>query len=296
MKLFKRIVAISLFIIIVSTMMAGCSLNKNVIKIAHKNYTEQRLTGQMMAVYLESKGYETEVMELAGTMLCFDALKNKNVHVYAEYTGTAYGAIFEQSEILGKQETYDYVKAKSEEKYGITWLDNLGWNNTYVLSVTAETAAKYNLASFSDLIAVSKDLELGCDLEFASRADGLPGLVDAYEGLNFKDVKSMDQGLTYQALSNGDIDVNVSYSTDGRIAKFGLVNLIDDRNYFPPYYVAPIIHMDYADEKPEVVAALRELANKWTEEEMCQYNLLVDEGTSAKEVATTMLRDKGLID
>jgi len=295
MKIFKRILSIALFLIIISTMITGCTISKK-ITIAHKNYTEQRLTGQLMAVYLESKGYETEVKELAGTMLCFDALKNDNIDIYAEFTGTAYGAILEQTEILGEQETYDYVKAQCEKKYDITWLEPFGWNNTYVLSVTAETAQKYNLTNFSDLVAVANELTLGCDLEFANRADGLPGLTSAYDDMEFKDVMSMDQGLTYQALANGDVDVNVSYSTDGRIAKFGLVNLNDDRNFFPPYFVAPIMRMEYADENPEVATALRELGNKWTEAEMQVYNLMVDEGTSAKDVATQMLKDKGLID
>ncbi|PKM65250.1 MAG: glycine/betaine ABC transporter substrate-binding protein [Firmicutes bacterium HGW-Firmicutes-2] len=292
----KKIISIVLLVLLVAAFcLGGCTKKTEVITIAHKDYTEQRITGQLLSVYLESKGFATEVNELAGTMICYTALKNDKITMYAEFTGSAYGAIFDQTEIIGVQETYDYVKNMSETKDGITWMDPLGWNNTYVLSVRTDTAEKYNLKTIDDLIAVAPDFILGCDKEFQNRADGLPGLKEAYPGLEFKEEVSMDQGLTYAALNDGKIDVNVSYSTDGRIAKFGLVNLEDNKNFFPPYYVTPILKIEYADAHPEVVAALLELSEKWSDEDMQKYNLLVDEGANARDVATQMLKDAGLI-
>ena len=285
-----------LMVMLALLLTAGCaSKSSKVVKIGHKNYTEQRLTGRLMAVYLESKGYKTEVFELAGTMLCFNALKSDQIDMYPEFTGSAYGAILDQSDILGVDETYNFVKSRFEDEYGITWLTPLGWNNTYVLSVTKETMEKYDLKTLSDVIPVSGEMVIGCDSEFVSRVDGLIGLMEAYPGLEFKDVMSMDQGLTYAALAGGDLDINASYSTDGRIAKYGLINLADDKNFFPPYYVTPILKMDYAEKNPEIVKALEELGNQWTEEELQKYNLMVDEGGDLKEVATMMLKDKGLI-
>lgn len=277
-------------------MMAGCSKQNNVVRIGHKNYTEQRLTGQMLSVLIEANTeYKTEVIEFGGTMLCFEALKSNEIDMYAEFTGTAYGAILEQTEILGQQETYDYVKKSFEDQYGITWLDDLGWNNTYVLSVTAETAAELGIATVSELVPYAGDMVMGCDNEFLGRTDGLPGLKETY-GIKFKQELPMDQGLTYAALRDSQIDVNVSFSTDGRIAKFNLVNLEDDKNFFPPYYVAPILKQDYADANPAVVEALRLLNGTFTDEDMQQYNLMVDEGDDARDVATQALKDKGLID
>lgn len=292
----KRKIALLLLILFAMTVaFSGCTQKDDLVKITHKDYTEQRITGQLMSVYLESKGFKTEVTELSGTMLCWTALKNGNVDMYAEFTGSAYGAIYDQTEIIGVQETYDYVKNRSEQDDKITWLKPLGWNNTYVLSVRAETAQENNVATVEELVAIAPTLTMGCDDEFQNRADGLPGLQEFYPGLEFKDVVSMDQGLTYAALNNGDIDVNVSYSTDGRIAKFGLVNLEDNKNFFPPYYVTPVLKMEYAEKNPEIVAALNELGGHWSDEDMQQYNLLVDEGADARVVATQMLKDAGLI-
>jgi len=282
----KVLIVVLIAIMLLSLVGCGGKADKTVT-IAHKNYTEQRITGQVMAVYLESKGYETEVKELAGTMLCFNALKSDDIDMYAEFTGSAYGAIYEQTEVLTPDETEDKI----------TWLKPLGWNNTYVLSVRPETAEQYGLTSISDLIAVAGDLILGSDAEFLNRTDGLPGLKEAYTGLAFKDEMAMDQGLTYAALDSKDLDVNTSFSTDGRIAKFGFVNLTDDLNFFPPYYVTPILKIKYAEENPEIVAALNDLGGKWNDEELQMYNLSVDEGEkTAREAATQMLKDAGLID
>ncbi|MCG8485674.1 MAG: glycine/betaine ABC transporter substrate-binding protein [Clostridia bacterium] len=284
-------------LLIIALFLVGCSTKgDDVIQITHKDYTEQRITGQLLSVYLESKGFETEVTELSGTMLCYTALRQGEVDVYAEFTGSAYGAILDQTEIIGVQETYDYVKQRCEDEHGITWLKPLGWNNTYVLSVRPETQEEYGLTDISSLIAVAPELVMGCDDEFLNRADGLPGLKEFYPGLEFKDEIPMDQGLTYAALRGGELDINVSYSTDGRIAKFGLVNLEDNKNFFPPYYVTPILRMDYAEDNPKIVEALNELGGHWSDTDMQKYNLMVDEGQNARDVATLMLQDAGLID
>ncbi len=311
---YSKLLALSLIVLLVALMMVGCQPDEgatdmdadadsgqepatmDVVRIGHKNYSEQRLSGQMLAVLIEEHtDYPTEVIEFGGTMLCFEALDSGEIDIYPEFTGTAYGAILEQAEILSPQDTYDYVKAAFEEQFGITWLGEFGWNNTYVLSVTAETAEELGISSVSELVPYAGDMIMGCDNEFLGRADGLPGLKETY-GITFKNELPMDQGLTYAALREGEIDVNVSYSTDGRIAKFNLVNLEDDKNYFPPYFVAPILKQDFADANPAIVDALMLIKNQFTDEDAQKYNLMVDEGGDPREVAEQALRDKGLIE
>jgi glycine betaine/choline ABC-type transport system substrate-binding protein len=248
-----------------------------------------------MGIYLKDKGFKTEVKELGGSMLCFNALVSGEADMYPEYTGTVYSTIFKHTKILSEQDTYDMVKKESEEKYGITWLEPMGFNNTYVLSVTKETAKKYNLHNISDLAPYAKDLVLGGDSEFGVREiDGYPALIKKY-GFQFKSYKSMDQGLTYQALVNEKIDINASYATDGRIAKYGLVNLKDDKQVFPPYYCTPIMKQSFVDKNPKVVAYLNKLKGVWSNEDMQKYNQMVDDGKDIDKVATQMLQDKNLI-
>jgi osmoprotectant transport system substrate-binding protein len=296
MKKIKKIAVLLFSVFLLIGLLPGCgSGSEETIRIVHKNYTEQRLMGQVLSLYLESKGYQTTVSELGGTMLCFNAIKNGEADIYPEYTGTAYSAILGKTDILPADDTYNYVKSEFAAQHDITWLEPLGFNNTYVLSVTSETAEKYNLKTISDLISCSSDMVIGSDTEFANRPDGYPGLLAAYPGLTFKKSVTMDQGLTYQALKTGDLDVNVSFATDGRIAKFNLVNLEDDASFFPPYYCAPIGRNDCFSAHPELAAELEKLGGIWSDEDMQKYNLMVDEGTDAKTVANQMLTEAGLI-
>jgi osmoprotectant transport system permease protein len=268
---------------------------KDTITIVNKNYTEQRIMGQMVGQYLESIGYETEVKELGGTMLCFNALLSGDIDIYNEYTGTMYSSILKQTEILSADETYQICKDLSEEQYGVTWLEPYGFNNTYALSATKEFVDKYGLESISDLEPIASSVLIGGGSEFGAREiDGFPAVEKKY-GFEFKDYKTMDVGISYQAVVKGEIDISAAYGTDGRIAKYKLVTLEDDKNVFPPYYLTPIMRQDFAKEHPDVVKALTNLKDKFTSDDMRHYNLMVDEGADVKDVATIMLKDKNLI-
>lgn len=291
----KRTLLILIVLAVALLVTVSCKKDSETIRIVHKNYTEQRLVGEMFSVYLDSKGFKTEVKELGGSMLCFNAIMNNDADLYPEYTGTAYSAVLNQKEILGADETYDYVKSEFEKQYEITWLKPLGFNNTYVLSVTKAKAEEYNLKTISDLAPYAKDWLLGGDQEFGVReSDGYPAVQNKY-GFSFKKYNGMDQGLTYTALVNGNLDVNSSFATDGRIQKYNLINLEDDKQVFPPYYCTPIMKIEFAEKNPKVVEALNALENVFSDEDMQKYNLMVDEGAIVHNVAVQMLEDKNLI-
>lgn len=289
---------IIIFVVIISifaTMLGFNQKKKNVITIGTKNYTEQRLIGQVMSQYLESKGFDTEVKELGGSMLVFNALKADEIDLYSEYTGTLYSSILNHSNIVSDDETYEISNKEAQEKFGMILLKPYGFNNTYSLSITKETAEKYNISKISDLEAYASEFYVGGDSEFGIRdLDGLPAVERKY-GFTFKGYKGMDQGLTYKALVNKDFEVGSSYSTDGRIKKYELVLLEDDKNVFPPYFCTPIMKISFANENPKIVEELNKLERVWTNEDMQYYNLMVDEGGDVKKVATQMLKDKNLI-
>jgi osmoprotectant transport system permease protein len=289
------IIAAVALIAIMGGLIAQNTTKKDTIRIVNKNYTEQRLLGQVLGQYLEHEGYNVQVKELGGSMLVFNALNNDEADLYSEYTGTMYSAILNKKTIVSAQETYDICKDLSEKNYGITWLQPYGFNNTYALSVLPETAEKYHLKKISDLAPYASQLTIGGDSEFGVRElDGLPAVERAY-GFTFKAYKSMDQGLTYNSLVNHEFDVNSSYATDGRNAKYHLVQLEDDKSAFPPYFCTPIMKQAFADSHPGVVEALNKMQGILTDADMQKYNLMIDEGADVKTVATQLLQDKHLI-
>lgn len=273
--------------------------SSNKIVIASKNFTEQIILGNMLEQLIEAKtdiDVETK-LNLGGTQVAYSALKSGSVDLYVEYTGTAYVNLLDIKDGNNNpDEVYNKANELLKEKEKVQFLKPLGFNNTYALAVRKDTAEKYNLKSISDLSGISQEFLMGPTIEFANREDGLLGLNKAYN-LNFKDVKPVDGGLRYTALMNKESDVIDAFTTDGLLDKFGLEVLEDDKNFFPPYYAAPLIRMDTLKEHPELEEVLNLLANKITDKTMRKLNYEVDvNGRDPETVANEFLVSEGCID
>jgi osmoprotectant transport system permease protein len=134
------------------------------------------------------------------------------------------------------------------------------------------------------------------DAEFLTRPDGYPGLKKHY-GFEFSShPRQMDPGLMYKAIENGSVDVIDAFATDGRIPAYNLVILQDNKEFFPPYYAAPLARKSTLDKYPEIKDTLNLLAGKISDKQMQQLNYRVDEkGEKAKKVAKDFLVSLGLI-
>ncbi len=269
--------------------------SKKPIRIAHKNFTEQRILGQMMATLIEENtDYETEVKELGGTMLVNEGLVNGNIDLSMEYTGTGYLYILKASGLKKPEEIYNYVKEEFA-KQGITWLSPVGFNNTYAFAVKPETAEKYNLEKVSDFVGVAEELSVGELGDFFAREDGMPGVSKTY-GFKFGKEVNIDTGLKYIAINQDEIDVAVVYTTDGMLKKYELKVLEDDKNFFPPYDAAPRMTTEFAKAHPEIVSELEKLGRIFSDEDFQNYNYQVDVlEYPIKKVAKEALKEKGLI-
>ena len=127
----KKILVVVLMVGVLLTM-AGCGKDESIIKVGHKNYTEGRIMGQMFSIMIEEHtDYTTTITELGGTTICFEALKAGDIDLYPEYTGTGYTGVLNQNSLRDTDEVYDYCQEKYNEKFNITWLKPLGFNNTY---------------------------------------------------------------------------------------------------------------------------------------------------------------------
>jgi len=137
---------------------------------------------------------------------------------------------------------------------------------------------------------------MGPTIEFANRDDGLIGLQEIYN-LKFKNINPVDGGLRYTALINEESDLIDAFTTDGLIDKFELTVLEDDKQFFPPYYAAPLIRIDTLEKYPELEEVLNSLSGKITDSTMRALNFEVDvNGKDPRVVANEFLVKEGLID
>lgn len=293
----QMIIASALVLILIVTGVFFYTKKSDTIVIGSKNFNEQLILGNMLATLIE-KNTDIKVerkLNLGGTSIAFDALKAGELDMYVEYTGTGLVNIMGQPSINDPDKAYDAVSDYFNKNYGITWLKPLGFNNTYTLAVRKDTAQKYKLESFSDLAKVASQLTLGCTIEFSNREDGYLGLNKMYN-MNFKDVSPVDGGLRYTSLNSNKTDVIDAFSTDGLLKAFDLKVLKDDKNFFPPYYAAPIINNKTLEKHPELKDLINKLAGKLDDEKMRELNYKVDKlNENPATVANDFLIENGLI-
>ena len=278
-----RLVAVSILWLAIPTALTA---QTPPVVIGGKTFTESYLLAEMMAQLLESRGIPVERQTgLGGTLVAFQALLSGEIDAYPEYSGTISEVIFDMDGDPAEEEL-----AAALAPLGVELLPRLGFNNTYALTVTGETAEQYALSSISDL-ADHPELRFGLSHEFRDRPDGWPGLKQAYNLP--QDSSGIEHGLAYQALLEGEIDVTDAYSTDGDLLRYDLVVLADDLEFFPSYLAVPLVR---ADLDTETKAALSLLTDRLDDATMRALNaeVVVEERTFA-EVASAFLVAQGLI-
>ena len=233
---------------------------------------------------------------LAGSYICQQAIVGGRIDAYVEYTGTALTAILKESPRNDPKAVYDAVRSACLARDGVSVLGPLGFENTFAILMRREQAGQLGIRTISDLSRHQSTLRGGFGPEFMSRPDGYPGLVKAY-GLTFgPPPREMDRNLLYSALSLGSVDVAAGDSTDGRIATLDLVQLIDDRRYFPPYEAVPFAREETLQRHPALRAALDALSGAIDAATMQRLNAEVDgQKKDPAKLAREFLRSKGLI-
>lgn len=227
------------------------------VVVGSKAFTESIILGDIAADLARAAGADVvNRRDIGGTRVVWDALERGDIDIYAEYTGTL------AREILAGRHVPDQRAAleRTLAGYGVRMGPALGFNNTYALGMREALAAKLGIRTISDLARFPR-LRFGFSNEFMARADGWPGIRQAYD-LPQTHVRGLEHALTYRALATGSIDVTDAYSTDANVLYYHLRLLADDKHYFPDYRAVYLYRADLAQRAPRVVAAIERFAGK----------------------------------
>lgn len=268
------------------------------IVIGSKDGSEMIILGHMMADLVEAhtrQKVDREKFNLGGTLVCYNALKRGGLDVYVEYTGTALTTILKQPPEYDPSVVLKQVR-QGLARDGVECLEPFGFENTFAILMRREQAERLGIKKISDLSRHAETVRSGFGPEFMNRPDGFAGLARAY-GLRFEHApREMNRNLLYQAIAQGSIDVGAGDSTDGRISTFDLVQLEDDRRYFPPYHAVPLVSAATLERHPSLRAALNALAGKIDVATMRELNLQVDAAhRDPSIVAREFLQKAGLL-
>jgi len=129
------------------------------VRLGSKIFGEQYILTEMYRMLI--KGYTDYAIEtktgLGGTKICFDALRNDQIDVYPEYTGTGLLVLLQPTEKeleqLGtdQNKVYAFVQKEFNRHFGITWLRPIGFNNAYAVMMRRTQTEELRIKTISDL-------------------------------------------------------------------------------------------------------------------------------------------------
>jgi glycine betaine/choline ABC-type transport system substrate-binding protein len=247
------------------------------------------ILGEIAALFLERrKGPLVDrKLDIGGTLLAHQAITSGSIDVYPEYTGTALTAVLGLPPSQSPDEVFERVKSEYEQRFQLTWLPPLGFDNSFAMVIRGEFARRHKMATLSDAAAFRAGWKLGVGYEFLDRPDGLNALKRTY-GLRLAGAPvTMDLGLVYRALEQGQVTMVAGSATDGLLSVLDVVVLRDDRHAFPPYQGALVVR----PERAEMRDILSGLSGKLSEQTMRTLNHAVDgKHQRPRDVAASFLQ------
>jgi len=269
------------------------------LTIGSKNFPEQEILGEIYAQALTAAGYKVKSdLNLGSETVARKAVKTGEISGYPEYASTALTSFFgKEPEDVPADAQGAWEEAKTEfEKEGLTAFAPTPFASANAVGLTTATAEKYDLETVSDLEGVSEKLTLYGSPECPQRIDCKAGLEELY-GLKFKDFKSVDIGLRYTVLENGQADLSILFTTDPQLSaeKDKFVILEDDKEVFPAGNVIFVTTQKVNEEAgPDYEETILQVQEGLTLEVMQELDARVElERQTPKEAAASYLKSAG---
>jgi len=269
------------------------------LTIGSKNFTEQRVLGEVYAQGLRAAGYDVQTkLDLGDEQVALKALESGEIDAYPEYTGTALQSFFgKQPDELPKNPEAAFQEAKQGfAKRGLVAFPPTPFTSSNEVAVTKKTADELGLQKISDLSQKAGDLTLAGSPECRQRFDCLRGLERVY-GLKFGRFMQVPIPQRHEVLTSGKADVSIVFTTDPQIQRESEVLLEDDRSMFGPQNSTLVMRKETADRAGrDLPRTLEQIQQLLTDENMQELNARVDlDGQQPAAVAKAYLTENGLL-
>ncbi|WP_454886268.1 ABC transporter permease/substrate-binding protein [Sphingomonas oryzagri] len=236
------------------------------VVVGGKNFSEQYILARLIGDRLEKAGYAVSYREGLGSAVALRALKQGDIDVYVDYSGTIWADSMHRKKPAPRAETLAGIAGFLKPA---ALVGPLGFENAYALAMKKGRG----ISDLQGLAQTAPSLRLGADLEFLSRPEWRAAQ-SAY-GLNFVSQRAYSPTFMYRALESGQADVISVFSSDGRIAADGLVVLADPKHALPGYDAILLVSPGHAQDA-RFLGAVRPLVNAIPVAAMRQANYMVD--------------------
>ncbi|HEY0755063.1 MAG TPA: glycine betaine ABC transporter substrate-binding protein [Ktedonobacteraceae bacterium] len=296
----KSLLLLLVMLLFLITGTVSCASVNTHLVVGGKLDTEAQILTKIYVLLLRHVGLDViERAKLGTNKDVFAAISSGQIDLYPEFTADGLAKL-NLSKTRDQQHDYAAIKRGYEANYHITWLNPAPLNDTYGICTLKTTANDLHVTKISQLAPLVSRLVIATPPDGLSDPNVLPGLQGTY-GFSFPrsniltTTDTTAEAKTFQAVIQGQAQLNICYTTSPLISQDNFVLLLDDLNSFPVYDLAPIVRDDALARVPEIADILNKLAPKLTTDVSVMLQAQVTSGFSVETVATKWLQSQGLL-
>lgn len=215
------------------------------IVVGSGDFPESQVVAEIYAQALHANGFDVgRRMGIGSRETYIPALKDHSIDLVPEYIGNLllYFEPDSKATVLDAVELQLYQRLPGD----LSILTPSPASDTDTVTVTAGTAAKWNLKTIADLAAHSAEVRFAAPSAFATRPSGLIGLKQKY-GLdissgNFMTINDGGGPVTVRALVDGSATAANIFSTSPAVVQDHLVALEDPEHNFLAGNIVPLVN------------------------------------------------------
>jgi osmoprotectant transport system substrate-binding protein len=279
-----------------SNPLGGESGNVNSIVVGSAGFPESKIVAEIYAQALQTNGFNVgRQMGIGSRETYVPALKDHSIDLVPEYIGNLllYLQPDATATMLDAVELELYKRLPGD----LSILTPSPACDTDTVTVTAGTAAKWNLKTIADLAAHSPEVKFAAPSDFQARPSGLSGLRDRY-GLdvapgNFVAISDDGGAVTVRTLMDGKVNAANIFSTSPAILQNHLVVLDDPQHNFLAGNIVPLVNSQKKSDRLKDV--LDAVSAKLTSRGLADLNASVsgNDGIDPDQAARNWLHDNG---
>jgi osmoprotectant transport system permease protein len=150
---------LGLIALVAATLIPSMARARTTYVIGAKTFTEQYILSSLIAQRLQAAGLSASQREGLGSAVIFEALAANDIDVYVDYSGTLWVNQFKQA-IEPRDKLVVDLKTKLKDKYGVTQLGELGFENAYALVMPRKRAEELGIRTIADLAPALRHFRL----------------------------------------------------------------------------------------------------------------------------------------
>jgi osmoprotectant transport system substrate-binding protein len=264
------------------------------VVVGSANFPESELLAQIYVDALQGKGIKvTPKFNIGAREVYYPEIEKGAITIIPEYNGALLTTSVDPSSTAASTADVN-AELKAKLPSSLEILNSSSAQDKDSITVTQATATKYHLTSISDLTPYAKGFVIGGPPEFATRADGIPGLKKIY-GLTFKSFSPLDESgpITIAALQSGKVQAADVFTTTPQIITDHFVSLADPKNLFAAQNVTPLVYKSGVNST--IVSTLNSVSAALTTDALLQMDkaLTIDHASYA-QVASGFVSQEGL--